>query len=44
MAKYSVNMNIDDMQISEDLHMMLDHLSMKVITNNMISETLAEAE
>ena len=29
---YSVNMGIDDMQISEDLHMMLDHLAMKVIT------------
>lgn len=30
-AKYSVNMNIDNMQISEDLHMMLDHLTMTVI-------------
>lgn len=30
-AKYSVNMNIDNMQISEDLHMMLDHLTTTVI-------------
>ena len=29
---HSVNMRIDDMQISEDLHMMMDHLSMRVIT------------
>lgn len=29
---YSVNMGINDMQISEDLHMMIDHLAMKVIT------------
>lgn len=29
---YSVNMGIDDMQISEDLHMMMDHLSLRVIT------------
>lgn len=25
-------MRVDDMQISEDLHMMMDHLSMRVIT------------
>jgi len=30
-AAHSVNTNIDDMQISEDLHMILDHLSMSVI-------------
>ena len=30
---HSVNMGIDDMQISEDLHMMLDHLALRVITN-----------
>ena len=29
---HSVNMRVDDMQISEDLHMMMDHLSMRVIT------------
>lgn len=43
LADYSVNMGVDDMQISEDLHMMMDHLSMKVITNRMISESLADA-
>lgn len=43
-CKHSVNMNIDDMQISEDLHMMMDHLSMKVITNQMISSELKAAE
>jgi len=32
-AMYSVHVNVDDMQIVEDLHMMLDHLSMKVISN-----------
>lgn len=34
-AKYSVNMNVNDMQISEDLHMMLDHLSMSVINKQL---------
>ena len=29
---HSVNMNVDDMQISEDLHMMMDHLSLRIIT------------
>ena len=29
---HSVNMNVDDMQISEDLHMVMDHLSLKIIT------------
>lgn len=43
-CQHSVNMNIDDMQISEDLHMMMDHLSMKVITNQMISLELKAAE
>ena len=28
---HSVNMGIDDMQISEDLHMMLNHLAMNVV-------------
>lgn len=42
-CRYSVNMNVDDMQISEDLHMMMDHLSMKVITNRMIAENLTTA-
>jgi len=34
MVKYSVHVDINDMQIVEDLHMMLDHLSMKVIMNS----------
>ena len=29
---HSVNMNVDYMQISEDLHMMMDHLSLRIIT------------
>lgn len=29
---HSVNMGVDDMQISEDLHMMMDHLTLRVIT------------
>lgn len=33
-ASISVNANIDDMQISEDLHMILDHLAMKVICSS----------
>ncbi len=41
---HSVNMNVDDMQISEDLHMMMDHLSMKVITNHMINDNIKAAE
>ena len=44
MCTHSVNMNVDDMQISEDLHMMMDHLSMKVITNQMINDNIKEAE
>jgi len=30
-AKFSVNANVKDMQISEDIHMILCHLSMKVL-------------
>lgn len=41
-ATNSVNMNIDDMQISEDLHMVMDHLSMKIITNDMLAKNLNE--
>jgi|SRR3989338_14338 len=29
-ARYSVNANFDDMQISEDIHLMLTHLLMKI--------------
>jgi D-sedoheptulose 7-phosphate isomerase len=32
-AKYGVHVNIDDMQIVEDLHMTMDHLSMKMIAS-----------
>ena len=32
LAKYSVNVNVNDMQISEDLHMIFDHLTMKVLS------------
>ena len=30
-AKYSVNTNIDDMQISEDIHMIFDHMIIKIL-------------
>ena len=30
-AKYSINTNIDDMQISEDIHLVLTHLAMKAV-------------
>lgn len=33
LAKYSVNANIHDMQISEDIHMILNHLCMKIISD-----------
>ena len=33
-AGYSVHVSVDDMQIVEDLHMMVDHLCMKIIYNN----------
>ncbi len=32
MADYHIHVNIDDMQISEDIHMILDHLMMAVLT------------
>ncbi len=32
-AKHSVNANVQDMQISEDMHMILNHLCMKIIYN-----------
>lgn len=31
-SDFSINVNINDMQISEDMHMILDHLCMKVIS------------
>ena len=33
-AKYGVHIPIDDMQIAEDAHMMLDHLAMSVIRDS----------
>ena len=33
MSKHSINTNIDDMQISEDIHMILVHVIMKAILN-----------
>ena len=32
-AKHSVNANINDMQVSEDIHMILGHLTMKVLSS-----------
>jgi D-sedoheptulose 7-phosphate isomerase len=34
MAKHSVHVPINDMQITEDLHMVLDHCMMKIFCNN----------
>lgn len=31
-ADYSIHVNVDDMQISEDIHMIMDHLIMYVLT------------
>lgn len=33
MADYSIHVNIDDMQIAEDLHMILDHMMMYTLTH-----------
>ncbi|KAA6327295.1 Phosphoheptose isomerase [termite gut metagenome] len=33
-VKYSVHIPVDDMQITEDLHMVLDHCMMKILCNN----------
>jgi len=34
-AQKYVHVNINDMQITEDLHMVLDHMVMKVICDSM---------
>ena len=34
LCKYNVHIPIDDMQITEDLHMVLDHCIMKILCNN----------
>lgn len=31
LARYSVHVNVDDMQITEDIHMMFDHCIMKIL-------------
>lgn len=36
MADYSIHVDIDDMQISEDLHMILDHMMMWVLSHQKI--------
>ena len=41
-ASQSIHVAVDDMQISEDLHMILDHLCMKVICVN--SDTLTTSK
>jgi D-sedoheptulose 7-phosphate isomerase len=33
MTKYSINANVNDMQISEDIHMILTHVTMKLLNN-----------
>lgn len=33
MADYNIHVNINDMQISEDIHMMLDHMMMYVLSH-----------
>jgi len=40
-AKYSVNSNIDDMHISEDIHMILVHITMKILCSNLNSKQTA---
>lgn len=34
MADYSIHVNVDNMQITEDLHMVMDHLMMYTLCNN----------
>lgn len=38
-AKHSINANIDDMQISEDVHMILDHMMMKILCRHLGSRS-----
>ena len=35
LADHNIHVNIDDMQIVEDIHMMLDHLMMRVLNNRL---------
>lgn len=34
MVQYSLHIPVDDMQITEDLHMVMDHCMMKILCNN----------
>lgn len=34
MARYNIHVPVDDMQITEDLHMVLDHCMMKILSSN----------
>jgi D-sedoheptulose 7-phosphate isomerase len=34
MCKYNVHVPVDDMQITEDLHIVLDHCMMKILSGN----------
>jgi D-sedoheptulose 7-phosphate isomerase len=34
-AKHSLNANIDDMQVTEDIHMIFSHLTMKVLSRHL---------
>jgi D-sedoheptulose 7-phosphate isomerase len=35
LVDHNIHVNIDDMQIAEDIHMMLDHLMMRVLNNRL---------
>lgn len=35
-STYSINANVDDMQISEDIHMIIDHLMMQVMMGELV--------
>ena len=35
MADYKMHVAVDDMQIAEDLHMVFDHMMMRVLCNNL---------
>lgn len=38
-ADYTINVNIDDMQISEDIHLIINHLMYKVLFNTLIKNS-----
>jgi len=43
-AKYSVNVNVDNMQITEDLHLMITHLTMTALNNYILNDKKVLAE